>query len=208
MKLFPKDNWFFDHFNLAAKGTHDAAVTFVELLQSNEEPTVMSLVQKIKELEHAGDRLTHGVVDHLNKSFLTPYDREDIYLLISRLDDVLDMLDGAASRILHYRVGAIPARLLQQVKVLESATAELQILVATLKPKMTYGKVHCHFEQIHKLENDGDVLQREALFDLFEHEKDPIRVIKLKEIHEFVESAIDKCEDVANVIEGICVKHA
>ena len=207
-KLFPKDNWFFENFSRAAKGVHEASLIFVELLQGSEQPALISAVQRIKELEHEGDKLTHGVVDHLNKSFLTPFDREDIYLLISRLDDVMDMLDGAASRILHYRVGAIPARLLQQVKVLERAADELHTLVTAMKPRMVYATVHDHFERIHQLENEGDLLQREALFDLFENEKDPIRVIKLKEIHEFVESAIDKCEDVANVIEGICVKHA
>jgi predicted phosphate transport protein (TIGR00153 family) len=207
-KLIHKDIWFFEHFNDAAKGVHDASVIFVELLQNDNESSLISSVQRIKELEHEGDKITHKVVDHLNKSFLTPYDREDIYLLITRLDDVMDMLDGAASRVLHWRIGAPPTRLKSQVKVLENAATELHMLVQCLQPSLSYTHIHKHFERIHQLENEGDQIQREALFDLFENEKDPIRVIKLKEIHEFVETAIDKCEDVANVIEGICVKHA
>ncbi len=208
-QLFPKDRWFFESFNGAAAGLHEAARIFVELLQNNHEPQkCIALTQKIKELEHAGDRLTHSVVDRLNKSFLTPYDREDIYSLIIRLDDVLDMMDGASSRIILYKIGSPPAKLVRQVEVLENATAVLNTLVREMKPRMTYASLQKYFEQVHTHENEGDLLHREALSELFDSRLDAITVIKLKEIHEYVESAIDKCEDVANVIEGICVKHA
>ncbi|MCX6639621.1 MAG: DUF47 family protein [bacterium] len=207
-KLFPKDRWFFEQFNNAAQGTHEAAKVFVELLSSQLESTLNPYVQKIKELEHQGDRLTHSVVDRLNKSFLTPFDREDIYSLIGRLDDVLDMLDGASSRIILYRVGPPQPKMLEQVKVLERATAALVEIISIMQPRMNYSELLPYFEKLHQLENDGDQLQREVLSELFEAGKDPIYVIKMKEIHEFIEQAIDKCEDVANVVEGICVKNA
>lgn len=207
-KLFPKDRWFFDQFSAAARNLHEASLKFVELLQNFSETNLIIATQQIKELEHSGDHLTHQVVARLNKSFLTPFDREDIYQLIVRMDDVLDMLDSAASRILHYRVGVPPEKLTQLVIVLDRATSVVETLVCSLQPRISYAKIKPYLETIHQHENDGDQLQREALMDLFDHEKDPIRVIKLKQIYEFVESSIDKCEDVANVIEGICVKHA
>ncbi len=207
-KLFPKDRWFFERFSLAADGVQAAASVFVDLLQNYQEPALLTFVQRIKELEHEGDRLTHEVIARLNKSFLTPFDREDIYQLISRLDDVLDLLDSAASRILHYHIGTPPPKLLQQVKVLQNAAGVVQSLVQKLQPKIDYAAIRDYFEQVHHFENEGDLVLREAVSALFETERDPIRVIKLKEIHEFVETAIDKCEDVANTIEGICVKHA
>ncbi len=207
-KMFPKDRWFFEHFSKAGQGVHQAASVFVELLQNFHEQAAVTYVQRVKEIEHEGDRLTHEVIDRLNKSFLTPFDREDIYLLISRLDDVLDLVDSAASRILLYRIGTVPAELVKQVKVLQNATEVMYTLVKALQPRLSYVDLRQYFEDLHKLENEGDLLIREAVSVLFETEKDPIRVIKLKEIHEFVEAAIDKCEDVANVIEGICVKHA
>ncbi|RJP74244.1 MAG: DUF47 domain-containing protein [Candidatus Zixiibacteriota bacterium] len=207
-QLFPKDRWFFETFAVAARNTHAAAKVFHDLLQDYSESRLQSAVQKIKEIEHEGDHLTHNVIDRLNKSFLTPYDREDIYQLIVRLDDVLDLMDGAASRVLHWKVGPPPMTLANQVKVLTLATNEIQILLESLQPHLVYPELRKHFEEVHRFENEGDSMQREALAHLFDNEKDPIRVIKLKEIHEFVENAIDKCEDVANVVEGICVKHA
>jgi predicted phosphate transport protein (TIGR00153 family) len=207
-KLFPKDRWFFDQFSAAAQNLHAASSKFVELLKNFSETNLITATQQIKELEHDGDNLTHQMVDRLNKSFLTPFDREDIYQLVVRMDDVLDMLDSAASRILHYRVGAPPEKLLQIVIVLDNAAGVVATLVDSMQPRLTYVKIKPYLELIHQHENEGDQLQREALMDLFDHEKDPIRVIKLKQIYECVEGAIDKCEDVANVIEGICVKHA
>jgi predicted phosphate transport protein (TIGR00153 family) len=207
-RLFPKDQWFFDKLGQASRNVTQACSIFLDMLQHTHESSLLSYTQRIKELEHEGDHLTHEVVDRLNKSFLTPFDREDIFMLASRLDDVMDMLDGAASRILRYRIGTPPPKLLQQVKVLENATSVMHTLVSSLQPKLNYANIHHYFEQVHLHENEGDQLLREAVSELFETEKDPIQVIKLKEIYEFVEAAIDKCEDVANVIEGICVKHA
>ena len=207
-RLFPKDQWFFDKLSHASQNITQACSVFLDMLQNIQESSLLTYTQRIKELEHEGDHLTHEVVDRLNKSFLTPFDREDIFMLASRLDDVMDMLDGAASRILRYRIGITPPKLLQQVKVLENATSVIHTLVSALQPKLNYANIRHYFEQVHLHENEGDQLLREAVSELFETEKDPIQVIKLKEIYEFVESAIDKCEDVANVIEGICVKHA
>jgi len=207
-KLFPKDRWFFENFSAAAQGLHQASSVFLDLLRHFSEPRLTDSIQRIKELEHVGDNLTHQMVDRLNRSFLTPFDREDMYQLIIRLDDVLDLLDGAASRLQLYRIGTPPGRLLPLVEVLDNATAVVEKLVAGLQPRLTYAGIKPGLEKVHDLENQGDTIQREALADLFETEKDAIVVIKLKQIYEFIEAAIDKCEDVANVIEGICVKHA
>jgi uncharacterized protein len=207
-KLFPKDRWFFEHFTEAAENANKAAKVFVELLASQSEAVLSPYIQKIKELEHQGDKLTHQVVGHLNKSFLTPYDREDIYSLITRLDDVLDMLDGAAARLILYKVDLPQPKMLQQVQVLEKATGVLVEIISLMQPRLKYTEFVPYFERLHQFENDGDQLQREVLSALFDSQRDPIYVIKMKEIHEFVEQAIDKCEDVANVVEGICVKNA
>jgi len=207
-QLFQKDRWFFESFSKAARGLHQATTVFLEFLQNFQESALIPATQRIKELEHEGDHLTHQVVARLNKSFLTPFDREDMYQLIIRMDDILDMLDGASSRILLYRLGAPPEKFLQLVKVLDNAVAVVQTLVDSLQPRLSYAGIKPHLERVHHFENEGDRIQREALAHLFETEKDPIRVIKLKEIYEFIEAAIDKCEDVANVIEGICVKYA
>jgi len=207
-KLFPKDKWFFDKFSRAARNICEASTDFIDMLSNFHEPSIPAHTQRIKELEHDGDRLTHDVVDRLNKSFLTPFDREDIHLLISRLDDVMDMINGGASRFSMYRIGEIPPIVLKQVKVLRDATSEMLTLVESLQPRINYADIKDHLEKVHQCENEGDQLLREAVSELFDTEKDPIRVIKLKEIYEFIEAAIDKCDDVANVIEGICVKHA
>ncbi len=208
LQIFPKDRWFFENFTTAARQVHQASSVFLELLQDFQENKLQHAVQRIKELEHDGDHLTHSVIARLNQSFLTPFDREDIYQLVVRLDDILDFMDGAASRVLHYRVGIPPQTLGRQVLVLERATAEIVTMVTAMQPRLSYLELRRHFEEVHRLENEADALQREALGLLFDTEKDAIRVIKLKEIHEFIEAAVDKCEDVANVIEGICVKNA
>lgn len=162
------------------------------------------LAAKIKDLEHKGDELTHSVIDELNKTFITPIDREDIHDLCAALDDVLDLIDNTATRIVLFRITetirAVPEMcdvLLSQAKTMGAAVSDLQ----------NNDHVVEHCIEINSLENDADKLFQTAIAALFEEVKDPIEVIKRKEIIETLEAATDKAEDVANVLESIIVKN-
>jgi predicted phosphate transport protein (TIGR00153 family) len=165
-------------------------------------------VQQIKALENDGDRITHETIDALNKTFITPIDREDIHALITTLDDVLDLIDAAAHRLMLYRITrptpelvAIAVQLVKPVETIKEAL----LLLDNMKNAR---KILDLCVEVNRLENEADSLHRIAIGNLFDHEKDPISVMKLKEIYENLEHATDRCEDVANVIEGIVIKNS
>ncbi len=162
-------------------------------------------VQIVKAIEHEGDELTHSIFTKLNQTFITPFDREDIHELCSQLDDVIDLIDAAASRFVLYRVDAVRAGTVDLVKVLVSATIEVEAAVRALQ---TPEKALRHCIEINRYENESDRLCRTLIAQLFDEEKDPVQIIKWKEIFEVIETAVDKCEDVANVIEGVILKTA
>lgn len=157
-------------------------------------------------MEHVADVTTHQIIDKLNRSFVTPFDREDIYELASKMDDVIDLIQGTASRMQLYRLekpseelGRLAAVLCQAVEVLRSA-------VYSLRDRKNYDKILEYCVEINGFENDGDHIQEQALQNLFSDHQDPFSVIKWKEIYELAETAIDMCEDVANTMETIVVK--
>jgi hypothetical protein len=162
-------------------------------------------VQGIKAIEHQGDEITHAVLTKLNQTFITPFDREDIHELCSRLDDVIDLIDAAASRFVLYRVDSIRLGTEDLVKVLVGATAEVAKCVHALR---TPEKALKYCIEINRCENESDRLCRTLIAQLFDEEKDSVQIIKWKEIFEVIETAVDKCEDVANVIEGVILKSA
>lgn len=202
-RFMPREEDFFvlfgkqaDNIQLGAKG----------LLQMLEHYTgVPEQVQSIKAVEHTGDELTHGIFTKLNQTFITPFDREDIHELTSQLDDVIDLIDAAASRFVLYRVHEVRAGTTDLVKVLVSATAEVSAAVHALATPENALK-HCI--EINRYENESDRICRTLIAQLFDEEKDPVQIIKWKEIFEVIETAVDKCEDVANVIEGVILKNA
>jgi uncharacterized protein len=163
-------------------------------------------VTALRDIEHDGDRITHRTFEKLNTSFITPFDREDIHALISSLDDVLDAANGAAQRLVLYQIHEIPSRLLALSELLvESAEAVRLAVVALPDPKKHKPAMQACVE-VNRLENVADTMHREALADLFANSKDAIALLKLKELYEFLEEATDRCEDVANVVEGIIIK--
>jgi predicted phosphate transport protein (TIGR00153 family) len=203
-RLFKKDEKFFRIFNQMTVYILEAAEILHKMVA---EPggELQALASRIKDLEHLGDELTHTVIGELNKTFVTPIDREDIHDLSMALDDVLDLIDATAARIVLFQIrvpiGEVPAIasvLLSQVKEISAAVARLQD---------NDHVVECCIE-INRLENDADRLFQTAIGNLFDQVKDPIDVIKRKEIIESLERATDRAEDVSNVLESIVVKNA
>ncbi len=204
--LIPKEMVFFDLFEEAAKNAHLGALALADLLENYVD--VASKVKKIKDIEHAGDKITHTTIEKLNQTFITPIDREDIHRLISRIDDILDMIDTAVNRMFLYKIDKPTDDAKALAKVLVKATK----IIIDLLPKMRNLRLSSSLLQdcieIHTQENEGDRIEQHALASLFENGHDPIFVIKWKDIYEELEAATDRCEDVANVIEGIVLKNA
>jgi predicted phosphate transport protein (TIGR00153 family) len=202
-KLIPQEEGFFTLFIRQAENVAAGAKALVEMLSRFEEPVADA--RRIKDIEHVGDTITHDLITRLNQTFITPFDREDIHELSSKVDDVLDLTDAAAGRMVLYRVKAVRPGVVELAQILETATREILEAVRVLG-KQDHILSHCI--EINRLENEGDRISRALIALLFEDEKDPVEIIKWKEIIEAIETAIDKCEDVANVIEGVTLKQA
>jgi len=206
MKLFPKSEDFFEHFRKSAANIHEAA-KFLEETFSNGAVTEANL-KKLEEFEHAGDRITHDTMERLNSTFITPFDREDIHALVSKLDDVLDFIWAAAEASYLYKINPLPDFMKDLARVIVMLAAEMSRAVDRLANMKRPETILAICIEINRLENEADNVHRRALANLFENEKDAITIIKLKEILEDLETATDRCEDVANVIEGIVLKNA
>jgi len=202
--LGSKDKEYFDTFASLAGKIHDAAKLLFEMTQHYERP--LESARRIKALEHECDEMTHDLVRKLNRSFITPFDREDIYDLATKLDDVIDFIDTTADRMTAYHMTSPPPEMVRMADVLVRQTAVLKAAVSNLrKPEHTLEKCI----EIHALENEGDRIFHEGLARLFNtKEIDAIALIKEKDVLETVETATDMCEDVANVLEGIMLKNA
>jgi uncharacterized protein len=201
--LVPKETRFFTEFVGLAEQIRSGAHLLQQMLEGAAPD--MAQVSAIKEVEHACDRVTRGIIDRLNRTFVTPLDREDIHALASKLDDVMDAIDAAASvmklyKITHVRVGA---RRLAEIIVL--AMDRITEAVAALEKRTGVLELAARVTQ---LENEADRVHQDAIVELFDQEQNPIIVIKWKEILDFLEAATDRCEDVANLLEGVIVKHA
>jgi predicted phosphate transport protein (TIGR00153 family) len=204
-RLIPRDAKFFDMFAEIANNVVEGAKVLSDLLHHYDYETMPAAVQKIKEIEHRGDDMTHKILIKLNQTFITPFDREDIHLLASSLDDVLDFINGASDRLLTYKITqpSPSAKILASV-ILKQAE-ELKKAVALLG-KNDHVLEHC--VEVNRLENEADQVSREAIGRLFEGDYDPITLIKLKELLEILEEASDKAEDVADVLETVVLKNA
>ena len=206
MRLLPRDEKFFDLFSAVATFTTEAAGLLQQLLRADPARRG-AIVDQIKRLEHQADQVTHEVVTRLDRVFITPLDREDIHLLASRLDDVIDLIDGTARRLLMFRAGAAPEGAVLIADVIGKAVAELQVAVRALE-KNKGGTVLAACVQVKRMEEEGDSLYHEWLGRLFEGRPDPLDVIKWKEIYDNLEKTLDFIEDAANVLESISIKHA
>jgi uncharacterized protein len=206
MRLLPRDEKFFDLFCAVAGLVVEAAGHLHRLLQSDHSGRG-ALVDQIKRLEHQADEITHDLVTRLDRVFITPLDREDIHLLASRLDDVIDLIDGTARRLLIFRAAEAPEGAVLIADVIVRATTQLRVAVDSLQ-KNTGRTVLDACVQVKRLEEEGDSLYHEWLGRLFEGNPDPLTVIKWKEIYDNLETTLDDIEDAANVLESISIKHA
>lgn len=204
--LTPKEYGFFDLFDRLAACAVEGSALFIELLEHYGDHAIKT--RRIRDVEHQGDEITHDAMEMLHKTFVTPLDRDQIHSLISRMDDVIDLTDGAARRLMMYDVKEPTPELLGMAKVLYSATLEIQAAVKELRNLKNAPTIKKHCIEINKLENDGDILRDAVVARLFKEETDAVSILKWKEIYEDVETAIDRCEDVANVIEGVVLENA
>jgi hypothetical protein len=202
--FLPKTEDFITLFDQASANIVQGVTLFREL--AGDLTSVRAGVEQLKEIEHEGDRLTHLTLDKLNTSFITPFDREDIHALATRLDDILDATDSAGQRLVVFRITNVPPEFLSLADLLVESAKEVQKAVLALPNRKKREEAIASCVEINRLENEADVIHREALGDLFANAHDAIEVIKLKELFAFLEQATDRCEDVANVIESIIIK--
>jgi uncharacterized protein len=204
VRLIPRDTKFFDMFAEMASNLGDGARLLKQTLE--EFTNVDDRVQQLKDIEHRGDDMTHNILTKLNSTFITPFDREDIYRLASSLDDVLDFVYAAGVRLVMYKITGAPPAASQLAGIIVKQADQLTDALARLEKKHDNVLENC--VEINRLENEADSVARAAIAVLFEKEKDPISLIKLKELYEVLETATDKAEDAANVLEGVVLKSA
>lgn len=201
--LLPRKSIFFTQFQKHAENTREAALALTDLLENFQD--IERKVGNIHAIEHYGDNLTHEIVRELNGTFVTPLDREDILGLASRLDDVADLSNDVAELILIYKIGSVRPAAVRQSKILVAATDELVTMMKRLEGLKDLQE---HWIKLHTFENEGDQIFREAIGELFATEHDAIELVKWKDLYERIEIAIDRCEDIANIVETIKIKHS
>src|SRR5881628_518146 len=204
VRLLPREEEFFDLFVAVADRNKEAAQHLRELFDAPPERRTPH-IEAIKRLEHEADQVTHEVVNRLDRTFITPLDREDIHQLASDLDDVMDAMDGTARRSQIFRLGLAPQGVKQLTEVIERMVTVLGEGVGRLKKG---DDVMRYCIEAKQLEEEGDAIYHESLGQLFEKERDALEVIKWKEIYDTLEMTLDQGEDVANVLESITLKHA
>jgi uncharacterized protein len=203
MRLIPRDTKFFDLFAELSSNLTEGARLLKSILEDPRDLTLR--VEQMQAIEHKGDRATHAIISKLNQTFITPFDREDIHRLASSLDDVLDFMNVAATRLVMYKIHQPPPVSAELAGLIVLQCQELERGVSLLE-KNAHVLEHC--DEVNRLEDVADHISRRAIVDLFDHEKDPIQLIKLKELFEVLERATDKAEDAANVLEAIVLKSA
>jgi uncharacterized protein len=204
VRLIPRDTKFFELFADMASNLGEGARLLQKTLADFKE--VEDRVRQLKVLEHRGDEMTHEILTKLNQTFITPFDREDIYRLASSLDDVLDFIYAAGVRLVMYKITSAPEAASQLAGILVIQADQLAEALSQLEKKHDHVLQNC--VEINRLENEADQVARAAIGVLFDKEKDPISLIKLKELYEVLETATDKAEDAANVLEGVVLKSA
>jgi predicted phosphate transport protein (TIGR00153 family) len=205
MRLLPRDERFFDLFISVSERTVEAASLLEQLFRADPERRTF-LVESIKRLEHECDQLTHEVITRLDRSFITPLDREDIHELASGLDDVIDLIDGIARRSQIFHAGKAPEGAILMADVLKRACAELLVAVRGLAKNE--GVVLPACIAVKRMEEEGDSLYTEWMGKLFEGHPEPVQLIKWKELYDTLEKTLDYAEDAANVLESISIKHS
>jgi uncharacterized protein Yka (UPF0111/DUF47 family) len=202
-RLLPREEKFFDDFQALADEIRRGAQLLEQMLVPDH--PIWDKADEIKEVEHRCDSLTHAIIERLNRTFVTPLDREDIHALARSLDDVMDAIDASATLIRLYRLDSVRFGARELARIITASTEQVGAAMQTLEQKK--GVVVDHAIEINRLENEADRRHQEAVMRLFDEERDPIVVMKWKEALDFLEEATDRCEDVANVLEGVVVKY-
>jgi len=206
MRLLPHDGSFFALFEAQGRKTVEGCKAFQQMI---EEPTGLEgKAERVKRIEHECDDITHAVVESLHKTFITPFDRNDIYRLITKMDDIMDMVEAAADRLALYDIPKMTPEAAELARCLVSSAEHVLGAVSGIKDLKKPSGILEHCVEINRLENVADGILRGALAKLFREEKDPISIIKWKEIYETLEAATDRCEDVANIIEGVVLENS
>ena len=204
--LLPRQSKFFDLFEESARNMVRASQTLKTMIDTWE--VIDGRVAEITELEHAGDTITHQIIAQVHRTFVTPFDREDIALLAHTMDDVTDFIHAAADAMLIYKIDQASQRAKELASIIVEATAEIERAVGELRRRVDLKQILGRCVEINRLENMADRVFRAAMAELFDDAMDITQVIKWREIYEHMESATDRCEDVANVLEGVALKHA
>jgi uncharacterized protein len=202
LRLLPREEKFYGDFEALADELKRAAA-MLEAMLAPDRP-VWDKADEIKEIEHKCDFLTHDIIQRLNRTFVTPLDREDIYGLARSLDDVMDAIDAAAALIRLYKLESVRFGARELARIIGASTHEVRLALGALEE---HKGLTTHAVEINRLENEADRMHQQAVSRLFDDERDPLVVMKWKEALDFLEDAIDRCEDVANVLEGVMVKH-
>lgn len=205
-RLLPRETSFFDLFERHAALTVEGTKEFLSLVSTA--ANITAKAKRIAEIEHETDVITHQCVEALHRTFITPIERDDIYRLIARMDDVMDFVEAAAERLVLYEITVMTPEVVDLADVLVRAMQDVEQALKGLRDMKHSQAIIQKCIDVNRLENEGDAILRMAVARLFREEKDPIVVIKWKEIYENLESATDRCEDVANIIEGVVVEHA
>jgi predicted phosphate transport protein (TIGR00153 family) len=201
-RLIPREEKFYQDFQALADELHRGALLLEQMLEP--EHPAWAKAEEIKEVEHKCDLITHEIIQRLNRTFVTPLDREDIHELARSLDDVMDAIDASATLVKLYRLDSVRFGARELATIITSSTREVRLALDSLEKRKG---VITHSVEINRLENEADRTHQEAVSRLFEDERDPLMVMKWKETLDFLEDATDRCEDVANVLEGVVVKH-
>ena len=201
-RLIPREEKFFTDFQALADELKVGAHLLEQMLEP--EHPVWNKADEIKEVEHKCDSLTHGIIQRLNRTFVTPLDREDIHALARSLDDVMDSIDAAATLVRLYRLDSVRFGARELAQIITASTYQVRLALDALEQQKG---ILGHAVEINRLENEADRIHQQAVSQLFDAEHDPLTVMKWKESLDFLEDATDRCEDVANVLEGVMVKH-
>jgi len=201
-RLIPREEKFYDDFLALADELQRGAKLLEEMVGAD--TPLWGKADEIKEVEHKCDSLTHEIIQRLNRTFVTPLDREDIHALARSLDDVMDAIDASATMIRLYKLQTVRFGARELAQVITTSADQIRLALQALEK---HKGLITHAVEINRLENEADRIHQQALSRLFDDERDPIVVIKWKEILDFLESATDRCEDVANLLEGVMVKH-
>lgn len=205
-RFIPREEKFFGMLEASSDNVLKGADLLLKTLQDYQE--VEKFAETMKKIEHDGDKITHQTMEKLNKTFVTPIDREDIHSLISRMDDVLDFIDETSSCLWLYKIERPTKELILMTEILVKCVEEIREAISHLRDLKKNDHILVHCIEINRLENEGDQIMRKVSAQLFENLVNPTEIIKWKEIYHNIESALDKCEDLANVIEGVVLKNA